>query len=103
MCPDERSPTKRRDPPGRRPWLSSALFRFAKWGNPFVDERFSWPYPMYDRMRADGPVSYGLALPRKAYADLGAGGDKIDEIRPWYRPECARYYPPLSKDHPPNQ
>ena len=44
---------------GRRPWLSSALFRFTKWGNPFADERFSWPYPMYERMRADGPVAYG--------------------------------------------
>ena len=39
--------------------VSDALFRFTKWGNPFADERFSWPYPMYDRMRADGPVSYG--------------------------------------------
>ena len=44
---------------GRRPWLSRALFRFTKWGNPFADERFSWPYPMYDRMRADGPIAYG--------------------------------------------
>ena len=44
---------------GRHPWLSNVLFRFTKWGNPFADERFSWPYPMYDRMRADGPVAYG--------------------------------------------
>lgn len=44
---------------GRRPWLSSVLFRFTKWGNPFADERFSWPYPMYDRMRVDGPIVYG--------------------------------------------
>jgi cytochrome P450 len=44
---------------GRHPWLSNALFRFTKWGNPFADERFIWPYPMYDRMRADGPVAYG--------------------------------------------
>ncbi len=44
---------------GRHRRVSDALFRFTKWGNPFADERFSWPYPMYDRMRADGPVSYG--------------------------------------------
>jgi cytochrome P450 len=44
---------------GRRPWLSSALFRFTKRGNPFADERFIWPYPMYDRMRIDGPIAYG--------------------------------------------
>jgi cytochrome P450 len=43
----------------RRQWLSSALFRFTKWGNPFAEERFSWPYPMYDRMRVDGPIVYG--------------------------------------------
>src|SRR4051794_19738951 len=44
---------------GDRPWLSSALFRFTNWGNPFIAERFSWPYPIYDRMRASGPVAYG--------------------------------------------
>lgn len=44
---------------GNRPWLSSVLFRFTKWGNPFATERFSWPYPMYDRMRSSGPVAYG--------------------------------------------
>lgn len=44
---------------GSRPRLSEALFRFTKWGNPFADERFIWPYPMYERMRADGPVTYG--------------------------------------------
>ena len=44
---------------GRHRRVSDALFRFTKWGNPFADERFSWPYPMYDRMRADGPIAYG--------------------------------------------
>ena len=44
---------------GRRPRVAGAAFRFAKWGNPFADERFSWPYPMYDRMRVDGPIAYG--------------------------------------------
>lgn len=46
---------------GDRPWLSNALFRFTKWGNPFAQERFTYPYPMYDRMREEGPVVYGRA------------------------------------------
>ena len=45
---------------GSRPRLADAVFRFTKWGSPFAEERFSYPYPMYDRMRAtDGPVAYG--------------------------------------------
>ncbi len=44
---------------GSRPWLSEAVFRFTKWGNPFAAERFSDPYAMYERMAADGPVAYG--------------------------------------------
>ena len=43
---------------GDRPWLSNAFFGFTKWGNPFAEERFSSPYPMYERMRAEGPVVY---------------------------------------------
>ncbi|MGK0275252.1 MAG: cytochrome P450 [Ilumatobacter sp.] len=46
---------------GKRPRVSQALFGFTKWGNPFAAERFSWPYPMYDRMRADGEVVYSRA------------------------------------------
>jgi cytochrome P450 len=42
-----------------RPRLSAAVFRFTNWGNPFAPERFSWPYPMFERMRADGEVAYG--------------------------------------------
>jgi cytochrome P450 len=44
---------------GARPRLSQALFGATKWGNPFGEERFSYPYPMYDRMREGGPVAYG--------------------------------------------
>jgi len=46
---------------GKRPRVSQALFGFTKWGNPFAEERFSWPYPMYDRMRADREMVYGRA------------------------------------------
>ena len=42
----------------QRPTLGNTLFRFTKWGNPFAVERFTWPYPIYDRMRVDGPVFY---------------------------------------------
>ena len=61
---------------GRRPPLSNALFRFTKWGNPFAEERFSWPYPMYDRMRADGPVAYGR-LYRQWFV---FGYDEVQEV-----------------------
>lgn len=61
---------------GRRPALSNALFRFTKWGNPFAEERFSWPYPMYDRMRADGPVAYGR-LYRQWFV---FGYDEVQEV-----------------------
>ncbi len=43
---------------GRHPRLSKQLFRFAKWGDPFAPERFSWPYPIYDKMTAKGPAVY---------------------------------------------
>ncbi len=46
---------------GARPRLSKQLFRFAKWGDPYTPERFSWPYPIYDKMGADGPVVYSRA------------------------------------------
>ncbi len=46
---------------GARPRLSKQLFRFAQWGDPFTPERFSWPYPIYDKMTADGPVVYSRA------------------------------------------
>ena len=46
---------------GTRPRLSKALFHFAKWGDPFTPERFSWPYPIYDKMTAGGPVLYSRA------------------------------------------
>ena len=61
---------------GRRPSLSNALFRFSKWGSPFADERFSWPYPMYDRMRADGPITYSR-LYRQWFV---FGYDEVQEV-----------------------
>ncbi len=42
---------------GQHPWLSNALFRFAK-NNPFDPQRYSWPYPVYDKMSDGEPVVY---------------------------------------------
>jgi pimeloyl-[acyl-carrier protein] synthase len=42
----------------QRPALGNALFRFSKWGNPFSEDRYSWPYPIYDKMLAEGPIFY---------------------------------------------
>ncbi|MDX2381352.1 MAG: cytochrome P450 [Acidimicrobiia bacterium] len=42
---------------GQRPRLSDALFKFAKY-NPFDPQRFSWPYPVYDKMSDGRPVVY---------------------------------------------
>ena len=42
---------------GQHPWLSNALFRFAKY-DPFDPQRYSWPYPVYDQMSRGEPVVY---------------------------------------------
>lgn len=39
-----------------RPRLAEALFRFDRWGNPLADDVVRDPYPLIERMRADGPV-----------------------------------------------
>ena len=61
---------------GDRPWLSNAMFGFTKWGNPFAEERFSSPYPMYERMRGDGPVVYSRVF-RQWFV---FGYDEIHEV-----------------------
>lgn len=42
----------------KRPRLADAVFRFDKWGNILGPDRFVDPYPIYERMRAAGPVSF---------------------------------------------
>lgn len=39
-----------------RPWLSGLIFRFDRWGDSLSDEAIRNPYPLMDRIRADGPV-----------------------------------------------
>ncbi len=41
-----------------RPKVADIMFGWDKWGNPFGPDRYSYPYPVYDRMRDDGPVVY---------------------------------------------
>ncbi len=42
----------------KRPRLANTLFRLDKWGNIMGPDRFTDPYPIYERMRASGPISY---------------------------------------------
>jgi cytochrome P450 len=42
----------------RRPKVSNVLFGWHKWGNPFGEDRYVWPYPSFERIRVDGPVVY---------------------------------------------
>lgn len=42
----------------KRPRLGNAVFRFDRWGNIFGPDRFVDPYPIYERMRAAGPISF---------------------------------------------
>lgn len=42
----------------KRPKVSKAVFGRTKWGDPFAPDRFSYPYGIYETMRADGPVVF---------------------------------------------
>ena len=42
----------------KRPRLANAVFRLDKWGNILGPDRFVNPYPIYERMRRSGPVSF---------------------------------------------
>lgn len=46
----------------RHPRLADAIFRFDRWGNILGPDRFVDPYPIYDRMRESGPVSFSPLL-----------------------------------------
>jgi cytochrome P450 len=46
----------------RRPRLADAVFRFDRWGNILGPDRFVDPYPIYERMRESGPVSFSPLL-----------------------------------------
>ena len=46
----------------KHPRVGNAVFRLDTWGNIFGAERFVDPYPIYERMRASGPVSFSPFL-----------------------------------------
>ena len=46
----------------KRPRLGDALFRFDAWGNIFRPDRFTDPYPIYERMRESVPISFSPIL-----------------------------------------
>lgn len=46
----------------KRPRLGDAVFRFDRWGNIFGPDRFTDPYPIFERMRGAGPVSFSPIL-----------------------------------------
>lgn len=80
-----------------RPWLSRQMNRFDRWGDPLSVEASKDPYPMFDRMRADGPVAYsklyqqwfvtGYAEARALLSSSDVGvADQIDllhSVRPY--------------------
>lgn len=42
----------------RHPRLADRVFRLDRWGNIVGPDRFEDPYPIYERMRKSGPVSF---------------------------------------------
>ncbi len=58
----------------KRPRLADALFRFDPWGNPFDPAHDEDPWPLIERMRADGHVVH-----KKAYQQWFVLG--YDEVR----------------------
>jgi len=60
----------------KHPRLADAIFRFDKWGNILGPDRFVDPYPIYERMREAGPVSFSPFLQQWAVV----GYDEAREV-----------------------
>lgn len=60
----------------KRPRLADAVFRFDKWGNIVGPDRFVDPYPIYERMRDAGPVSFSPVFQQWAVV----GYDEAKEV-----------------------
>ncbi len=60
----------------RRPRLADIVFRFDTWGNILGPDRFRDPYPIYERMRVAGPVSFSPILQQWAVV----GYDEAREV-----------------------
>ncbi len=60
----------------KRPKLAGLLFSLDPWGNVLGPERYEYPYPLYDRVRAEGPVTH-----RKLYQQwFVVGHEEAKEI-----------------------
>jgi cytochrome P450 len=46
----------------KHPRAGNLLFRLDKWGNILGPDRFTDPYPIWERMRSSGPVSFSPLL-----------------------------------------
>jgi cytochrome P450 len=60
----------------RHPRLADVAFRFDPWGNILGPDRFVDPYPVYERMREAGPVSFSPFLQQWAVV----GYDEAREV-----------------------
>ncbi len=60
----------------RRPRLADIIFRFDRWGSILGPDRFVDPYPIYERMREAGPVSFSPFLQQWAVV----GYDEAREV-----------------------
>ncbi len=61
----------------RHPRLADAVFRFDRWGNILGPDRFVDPYPIYERMRSSGPVSFGPLLQQWAVVGYDAAREVL--------------------------
>ena len=65
----------------RRPRLANLVFRFDRWGNILGPDRFRDPYPIYERMRESGPVSFSPLLQQWAVVGYDEARDVLRSPR----------------------
>jgi len=87
----------------KRPWIMELVGRFDRWGNLFGPERYKYPYPLFERIRADGPIvkramyggwivtgfDEGRQVLSSEHASVGGSIDSLFKVKP---------YPQLSAD-----
>ncbi|MEZ5381562.1 MAG: cytochrome P450 [Microthrixaceae bacterium] len=61
----------------KRPRLADAVFRLDKWGNILGPDRFIDPYPIYERMRLAGPISFSPFLQQWAVVGYDEGREVL--------------------------
>jgi cytochrome P450 len=61
----------------RHPRLADVVFRRDRWGNILGPDRFIDPYPIYERMRRSGPVSFSPLLQQWAVVGYDAAREVL--------------------------